>query len=247
MDNILSILESLSDKKISVEDAASAIKNISLVNLTHTRIDLERRERTGVAEVVYGAGKTSEQIIDIASCLLKNGENVLVTRISESSANAFMQRFPQAKWNKPARIVYIGGHAGELSESSVGIVTAGTSDIPVAEEARQTLEFLGDKTKVFNDCGVAGIHRLMSVIDEIRQCRVVIAIAGMEGALASVLAGLVKSPVIAVPTSVGYGANFGGLAALLAMMNSCANGVSVVNIDNGFGAAYDAHLINSIR
>ena len=226
MKGISEILEAFKKGDISLNDAQAAIESAGVVNISHTRLDIGRRSRTGVGEVVYGAGKTKEQILDITRKISDMGENTLITRVSKEASDALLSEFPQARHNEIAR-------------------TAGTSDMYVAEEARETLDFLGDKVKTFYDCGVAGLHRILSVADEIRAANAVIVIAGMEGALASVAAGLLKVPVIAVPTSVGYGASFGGLAALLSMINSCANGVSIVNIDNGYGAAYNAHLINS--
>lgn len=248
MDNLKSVLEKLGRGEICAEEAYGIISSASIANLSHTRIDLDRRARTGAGEVIFGAGKTPGQICEISKKLLECGEDVLATRLSDEAAAEILREFPRAQVSEIARLAVIraGGKAKVLSKSEIAVVSAGTSDMRVAEEARITAEFFGSATRTFYDCGVAGLHRLTSVIDEIRECRVVIAVAGMEGALASVVAGLVKVPVIAVPTSVGYGASFGGLAALLAMMNSCANGVSVVNIDNGFGAGYNAHIINTL-
>ena len=249
MKSISEILEAFKTGDISLKDAQAAIESSGVVDISHTRLDVGRRSRTGVGEVVYGAGKTKGQILDIIRKIVDMGENTLVTRVSKEISDAISAEFPQARANEIARTVSIVSDAGKPAHSGglVAIVTAGTSDMYVAEEARETLNFLGDNVKTFYDCGVAGLHRILSVADEIRKANAVIAIAGMEGALASVAAGLLKVPVIAVPTSVGYGASFGGLAALLSMINSCANGVSEVNIDNGFGAAYIAHLINSIK
>ena len=245
MNSIEDILQAFQKGEITLPEAQKQIGELSLINIGHTRIDMQRKARTGAGEVIFGAGKTPEQIADIAHKLSERGERVLITRITDDAWQPLLAAFPNAAANKIARTLVLDG-VQKLSQTHIAIVSAGTSDMSVAEEARVCAEFFGDKTESFYDCGVAGLHRLTSVIDDIRRAKVVIAIAGMEGALASVLAGLVKVPVIAVPTSVGYGASFGGLAALLAMMNSCANGVSVVNIDNGFGAAYNAHLINSI-
>ncbi len=248
MDDLKSILEKLERGEIRADEAQKLISSASIANLSHTRIDLDRRVRTGAGEVIFGAGKTPGQICEISKKLLECGEDVLATRLSDDAISEVLREFPQAKVSEIARLAVIrsGEKAKALSESKIAVVSAGTSDMRVAEEARLTAEFFGSSTRTFYDCGVAGLHRLTSVIDEIRECRVVVAVAGMEGALASVVAGLVKVPVIAAPTSVGYGASFGGLAALLAMMNSCANGVSVVNIDNGFGAGYNAHIINTL-
>lgn len=215
-------------------------------------IDFERKERCGVSEVIYGAGKSAEQIVDITEKLIENGEKtVLITRVDKSKADKITEFCNNNKLSFEYESISETFVAGEYPEASgigkVAVVTAGTSDLRVAKEAAMTLKALGNEVIEINDVGVAGLHRLMAKIDVIREATVVIAIAGMEGALASVIGGLVSSPVIAVPTSVGYGANFEGLSALLSMINSCASGVSVVNIDNGFGAAYQASLINHIN
>jgi len=208
-------------------------------------LDHGRAARTGMPEVVFCQGKTPEQVVAIIGRLLANEGRALATRASGETAEAVLAAYPQARWHGAARVIALGEVAPPCAEGTpfVAVVTAGTSDIPVAEEAALTLEFLGHCIQRVYDVGVAGIHRLMNRLDVLRQAQVVIAIAGMEGALASVLGGLVACPVVAVPTSVGYGASFGGLAALLAMLNSCAPGVAVVNIDNGFGAAVHAHQI----
>lgn len=215
-------------------------------------IDYERKDRCGVAEVIYGAGKTAGQIIDISKAIISSGEKtVLATRVDEEKSKAVIKALEvdniQYDYEAISNTLVIGEYPEISGIGKVAVVTAGTSDQKVAKEAAVTLKALGNEVIEINDVGVAGLHRLMSRIDEIREATVVIAIAGMEGALASVVGGLVSSPVIAVPTSVGYGANFEGLSALLSMMNSCASGVSVVNIDNGFGAGYQASLINHIK
>lgn len=245
MSTLNEILNALKAGEIDAKIAESKIRSLTIADLGHTRVDLDRRARTGVSEVIYGAGKTSTQILEIAKKIIESDERVLITRVSDDAAVLLKKNFANASFNEISKTFTIG-KSKEKTKTHIAIISAGTSDMYVAEEARVCAEFLGSDVRMFNDCGVAGLHRLVSVIDEIRKAKVIIGIAGMEGALASVVAGLVKAPVIAVPTSVGYGANFGGLAALLAMMNSCANGVSVVNIDNGFGAAYNAHIINSI-
>lgn len=219
------------------------------IELGFANIDLQRRERTGIAEVIYGAGKDADQIAEIARQMYEHGEtHILITRVEGEKA-AYVNR----KLNEvdiisniydDAHIIVTGGNHKPDGIGRIAVVTGGTSDIPVAEEAARTAEFLGNEVDRIYDVGVAGLHRLMTKVDIIRNATVVIAIAGMEGALASVVGGLVSAPVIAVPTSVGYGANLGGLSALLSMINSCASGVSVVNIDNGFGAGYQASLIN---
>jgi hypothetical protein len=209
-------------------------------------LDHSRAGRTGMPEVVFCQGKTPEQVVVIVGRLLANEGRALATRASVEIAEAVLAAYPQAQWHAGARVISLGAPPAPPCAGDapfVAVVTAGTSDIPVAEEAALTLEFLGHCTRRVYDVGVAGIHRLMNRLEILRQAHVIVAAAGMEGALASVLGGLVACPIIAVPTSVGYGASFGGLAALLAMLNSCAPGVAVVNIDNGFGAAVHAHQI----
>jgi NCAIR mutase (PurE)-related protein len=209
-------------------------------------LDHGRAARTGMPEVVFCQGKTPAQVVAIVGRLLSNEGCALATRASVETAEAVLTAYPQARWHQAARVIALrNDQAPPCADGApfVAVVTAGTSDIPVAEEAALTLEFLGHCVQRVYDVGVAGIHRLINRLDVLRQAQVVIAVAGMEGALASVLGGLVACPLVAVPTSVGYGASFGGLAALLAMLNSCAPGVAVVNIDNGFGAAVHAHQI----
>lgn len=240
------ILEKTSNGEISVEDAVLMLKSEPFEDLGFAKIDHHRAVRQGIAEVIYGAGKTTEQIIKIASHMQEHGQNtIIITRISEETAEELKKSLPLTYY-KDAGI----GIAGEMPEpdtdTNIVIATGGTSDIPVAEEAAITAEALGNKVIRLYDVGVAGIHRLLSHSKEIMSARAIIAVAGMEGALASVVGGLADCPVIAVPTSVGYGASFGGISALLSMLNSCASGVSVVNIDNGFGAGYLASMINHI-
>lgn len=217
------------------------------------RVDLERFRRRGFPEVVYCPGKTKEQIREIAGIILKQRQPLLLTRLNKQTFSYLKRFYSQMKYNRAGRIAYVkpcgsrkglGKPAGPAEKTgTVGIVCAGTSDIPIAEEAATTLEFMGNRAIKLYDVGVAGIHRVLREVDLLRKCRVIIVIAGMEGALASIVSGLVACPVIAVPTSIGYGANFSGLAPLLTMLNACSPGVSVVNIDNGFGAAYFASLI----
>ena len=217
------------------------------------RPDYDRAMRQGAGEVIYGEGKTAEQIAAIASSLMGAGQpRVLATRVDAKKADAVAALWGDdgiapCAYDETARLVVFGGMPAPDGDGVVAIACAGTSDLPVAEEAALTAEFLGNEVRRFYDVGVAGIHRLLDVADELRAARVVVAVAGMEGALASVVGGLVSAPVIAVPTSVGYGASFGGVTALLAMLNSCASGVSVVNIDNGFGAAFQASAINHLN
>ena len=215
------------------------------------RPDIDRTRRQGAGEVIYGEGKTAEQIAAIAQSLVAAGqERVLATRVDADKAAAVRALWAgetSCDYYDVARLLVFGGMPDPDGDGVVAVAAAGTSDLPVAEEAALTAQFLGNAVRRYYDVGVAGIHRLMDVADELREARVVVAVAGMEGALASVVGGLVASPVIAVPTSVGYGASFGGVTALLAMLNSCASGVSVVNIDNGFGAAFQASAINHLN
>ena len=238
------LLEDVRDGKVSVREALLELKKKPFEDLGFAKVDLHRKVRQGAAEVIYGQGKTPEQIIGILDAMRNAGQGtVLVTRLSPQAAAAVSQKHP-LDYHGEARI----GIAGKIPEpdgiGTIVVATGGTSDIPVAEEAALTAEALGNDVARLYDVGVAGLHRTLSHLDEIMSASVIVAIAGMEGALASVLGGLADCPVIAVPTSVGYGASFGGLAALLSMLNSCASGVSVVNIDNGFGAGYLASMIN---
>lgn len=246
MNDITAILREFEEGRLSLEEAAQKINRAASPALSHTDIDYSRLERTGCPEVIYGAGKTSLQIEEIARNLLNAGQNVLATRLHEDALSHLSRAFPEADMHPEARLMRITAAPAPQTAGFIGIVSAGTSDQAVAEEAALTAEFMGSRVRRYRDCGVAGLHRLVAHLDSIREATVLIAVAGMEGALPSVLAGLVKAPVIAVPTSVGYGANFRGVTTLLAMMNSCANGVSVVNIDNGFGAGFNAHLINRL-
>ena len=243
---IRSILDAVAEGDLSADEAMLRLRLEPFEELDFAKPDFHRSIRQGVPEVIYGEGKTPEQIVAITNSLLKNGQKtVLITRLSMESAEYVSEKV-EIKYFKEARI----GVAGEIpqpdAEGTVLIVTGGTSDIPVAEEAAVTAEMLGNRVNRLYDVGVAGIHRLLSHTDQIMSASAIVAVAGMEGALASVVGGLADCPVIAVPTSVGYGASFGGVSALLSMLNSCASGVSVVNIDNGFGAGYIASMINHI-
>lgn len=215
----------------------------SFVDLGFARVDTDRARRCGFPEVIFGAGKTPEEVAAIARVLLEKNGVVLVSRASEAQHHALSAAFPTARWHARARCLTVEVEPWARSEGVVGVICAGTSDLPVAEEAAVTLEIFGNRVERISDVGVAGVHRLLAVRDQLEACSVLIVVAGMEGALPSAVAGLVSKPVIAVPTSVGYGASFGGLAALLGMLNSCGSGVTVVNIDNGFGAAYAAAQI----
>jgi NCAIR mutase (PurE)-related protein len=209
-------------------------------------VDHHRQIRCGLPEVIYCPGKTAEQVISIFSALAAKGNNVLATRAEENVFEALAKtgKFPKARYEKLARAIVLEQKEMSRLKRAIPIITAGTSDLPVASEAKVTAEIMGQSAEIICDVGVAGLHRLLGQVEKLREANVIIVVAGMEGALASVVGGLVDCPVIAVPTSVGYGANFGGVAALLTMLNSCASGVSVVNIDNGFSAAIIATLIN---
>lgn len=249
--SVQEILRSYRNDEISLESASHQIEQIirrsPFDDIGYARVDLHRKARQGAAEVIYGEGKTAEQILGIVESMLAHQEkSILITRLDADKASAIRARY-ELEYNEAARIALIGEKLPAGGMGKVLVVTAGTSDIPVAEEAAFTAEALGNKVERLYDVGVAGLHRLLSQLDSIMNASVVIAVAGMEGALASVVGGLVDVPVIAVPTSVGYGAAFEGMAALLAMLNSCASGVSVVNIDNGFGAGFLAGRMNHMH
>ncbi|WP_299187249.1 nickel pincer cofactor biosynthesis protein LarB [uncultured Campylobacter sp.] len=245
-DEILELFAGIKSGRVSEQEALKYLKNYPYEDVGCAKIDTQRALRNGEGEVIYGEGKTGDEILRIAAAIGARRQNILITRTNERVFKRLRETFPQAEFNARGRVISVNFKELALTQSYIAIVSAGTADGAVVEEAYETARFLGNDARKFNDAGVAGLHRLIANLDEIRGAKVVIAVAGMEGALASVLAGLVSVPVIAVPTSVGYGASFGGLAALLAMLNSCANGVSVVNIDNGFGAAYNASLINHL-
>ena len=245
-DEILELFAGIKSGRVSEQEALKYLKNYPYEDVGCAKIDTQRALRNGAGEVIYGEGKTDDEILRIAEAIGARGQNILITRTNERVFKRLREILPQAEFNARGRVISVKFKEPALTQSYIAIVSAGTADGAVVEEACETARFLGNDARKFSDAGVAGLHRLIANLDEIRGAKVVIAIAGMEGALASVLAGLVSVPVIAVPTSVGYGASFGGLAALLAMLNSCANGVSVVNIDNGFGAAYNASLINHL-
>ena len=219
---------------------------MSFVDLGYARVDTDRERRCGFPEVVFGAGKTPEQVVGIAEVIIKKHGVLLVSRVEKAHFEALHRVFPDAQWHALARCASVVRVPTPVRGGLVGVICAGTSDLPVAEEAALTLEIFGNRVLKLADVGVAGIHRLLAVRDQLEDCSVLIVVAGMEGALPSAVAGLTSKPVIAVPTSVGYGASFGGLAALLGMLNSCGSGVTVVNIDNGFGAAYAAAQINRL-
>lgn len=240
------LLENIRDGKLDVEDGISRLKNLSYVDLGCAKLDSHRELRVGYPEVIFCPGKTAEQIKTIIKAMMAGETSILATRASESIYEAVREICPDAVYHSLARAITWRRINAPPSQNYIAVVTAGTSDLPVAEEAAVTAEVFGNRVERITDVGVAGVHRLFDKLDLIRGARVVVVVAGMEGALPSVVAGLVDKPVIAVPTSVGYGASFRGLAALLAMLNSCAGGVSVVNIDNGFGAGYQASMINKL-
>ena len=241
------MLEQVAAGTMNIEDAMLKLKEAPFEDLGFAKPDHQRALRQGIAEVIYGEGKTPEQICDIVTAMLEHGQkNILITRMSRESADDVAKSIP-IRYDPLSRLGVVGDLPEPDGIGTVVVATGGTSDLPVAEEAAQTAEYLGNKVIRLYDVGVAGIHRLLAHREEIMRAQVIIAIAGMEGALASVIGGLADCPVIAVPTSVGYGANFGGLSALLSMLNSCASGVSVVNIDNGFGAGYLAGMINHME
>ena len=240
-------LEAVQRGEMSVDEALLKIKTEPFEDIGYAKVDLHRRARQGAAEVIYGAGKTPEQIVGIVKTMLESGqETVLITRLGKEAAQQ-VSREVSIDYRRDARIGIVGKLPKADGIGKVVVATGGTSDIPVAEEAAVTAEVLGSEVVRLYDVGVAGIHRLLSHKEEVMTASVIIAVAGLEGALASVIGGLADCPVIAVPTSVGYGASFGGLSALLSMLNSCASGVSVVNIDNGFGAGYLANMINHME
>jgi NCAIR mutase (PurE)-related protein len=246
--NDVSLRELLADVRagtVAVEEAVNRLRSMPFEDLGFAKVDHHRSFRCGFPEVVYCEGKTPEQVAAIfEACVKRDSGNVLGTRVSPEVAEAVQAGHPHARYDPVSRTVTIRQQSAAPSAGTIAIVAAGTSDLPVAEEARVTAEIMDQKTETFYDVGVAGIHRLLAHGEAIQSANVIVVVAGMEGALASVVGGMVDCPVIAVPTSVGYGASFHGLAALLAMLNSCASGVSVVNIDNGFAGGYVAALIN---
>ena len=239
------LLKKVKSGEASIDEAKAQLKSLPFEDLGFARIDHHRVLRKGFPEVIWGEGKTSGQIVSIMKQLKNKGHNILVTRLEEKKARDVQKGFPKSQYYLGSRVLTLLNHPVELiGKGTILVITAGTTDIPVAEEAVVTVQLMGNKVETLYDVGVAGIHRLLSERGRLEEARVIIVAAGMEGALPSVVGGLVDRPVIAVPTSVGYGTSFGGVTALLAMLNSCASGVAVVNIDNGFGAGYMASLIN---
>ncbi len=242
--DIENILNSHNEGDISLTQATEALKNLSYEDIGYARIDHARADRQGFPEVIFGEGKTNQQILGIFEKLIARSPNVLITRTNAEIYGEVRNVFTESEWHEDAKLIRVFRQKEDLGVGEISIVTAGTSDIPVAEEAALTAETMGNRVKRIWDAGVAGIHRILSEREILQNSRVVVVVAGMEGALPSVVGGLVKVPVIAVPTSIGYGASLNGIAALLGMLNSCASNVTVVNIDNGFGAGFVASLIN---
>jgi len=245
-EEIKKILENVKNGSSSVDQAMDKLRDLPFEDLGFAKVDHHRELRTGYPEVIFCAGKTIPQILGIVDKMSEKGNNIYGTRADKDVMHSVRQKYPETQLFEEARAFFIRRKPLGTTETYIAVVSAGTADIPVAEEAAVTAEIFGNKVERIYDVGVAGIHRLYQRLDKIRGSKVVIAVAGMEGALASVLGGLIDKPIIAVPTSVGYGANFHGLSALLTMLNSCSAGVSVVNIDNGFGAGYIAGMINKI-
>jgi hypothetical protein len=242
------LLEDIREGKVAVRDALVTLRSLPFEDIGYATIDHHRALRRGFPEVILGQGKSSEQIIAIVQRMKQQGDSVLVTRVDKKKGLAIQRSIPEARYYPIPGIIILKNHEVEVvGKGLILVISAGTSDIPVAEEAALTAEMMGNQVERLYDVGISGIHRLLSKGRLIHAANVIIVVAGMEGALPSVVGGLVDRPVIAVPTSVGYGASFGGVAALLAMLNSCAAGVSVVNIDNGFGAGYVASIINRDR
>lgn len=242
-EKLIKLLQDVQENKISVEKAAEILKYLPYTDIDSAKIDHHRNLRRGFPEVIFCQGKTPQQILAAFQELAKHNEQVVATRISPDAASLIKAQFPKAHYCQDAKILCLKPAAAKPRWGKIAVLTAGTSDIPVAEETALTAELLGNEVIKIYDVGVAGIHRLFPYLEEMNTCRVLVVIAGMEGALPGVVAGLTDKPVIAVPTSTGYGTSFGGLTALLAMLNTCAPGVGVVNIDNGFGAAVLAYLI----
>jgi NCAIR mutase (PurE)-related protein len=247
-ERVRALLREVAEGRLAVEEAEARLAWVPVEDLEFARVDHHRALRQGFPEVIFGQGKTPDQIVRIAEAIAPRGDGVLATRLSPDAAGALTDRFPALEWNPVARTGFLPPESpvARPVRGPILVVSAGTSDLPVAEEAAVTAAALGNPVERLADVGVSGIHRVLAASDLLRSAAVVIVVAGMEGALPSVVGGLVAAPVIAVPTSVGYGASFGGLAALLGMLNSCASGLTVTNIDNGFGAAYAATRINRV-
>ncbi|WP_066505726.1 nickel pincer cofactor biosynthesis protein LarB [Abyssisolibacter fermentans] len=245
-DSIRQLLKHVKEGNVNVDEALNVLKDLPFEDIGYAKIDHHRQIRNGYPEVIYCEGKTPEQVRGIVERMLKKDTCILATRADKDKYDAIKDLCENIKYYNEARIIVVNQKDIKKSEHKILVVTGGTSDIPVAEEAAITAETFGNTVERLYDVGVAGIHRLLSNVEKLHEARVIIAVAGMEGALASVVGGLVDKPVIAVPTSIGYGASLNGIAALLAMLNSCASGIGVVNIDNGFGAGYLASTINRL-
>jgi NCAIR mutase (PurE)-related protein len=244
-DRVRDLLEAVRRGDVDPNEALEQLARLPFVDVPGARVDTHRALRTGLPEVVFGPGKTARQIAEIATALRESGQNVLVTRLDATSAEDVRARLGGGEYDPVARTLWLGpGEVATVGKGVIAVICAGTADLPVAQEAATVARYFGNKVELLVDVGVAGLHRLLAASETLRSARVLIVIAGMEGALPSVVGGLVDKPVIGVPTSVGYGASFGGVAALLGMLTSCASNVTVVNIDNGFGAAHVATLIN---
>jgi len=240
------LLADVRSGRVTMDTALRQLKSLSIHDLSFARVDKHRSLRKGFPEVIYCEGKTPTQVVKIAQSILRHNDNLLATRCSKEIYRALKRAFPKAKYHEAARAVTVVRKPLPKRGGIIAVLCAGTTDIPVAEEAVVTAAIMGNRVKSYYDVGVSGIHRLLALNEELLDASVLIVVAGMEGALPSVVGGLVDKPVIAVPTSIGYGASFGGIAALLAMLNSCASGLTVVNINNGFGAGYAASLINGL-
>lgn len=244
-DSIRELLEGIGRGDISVDSALQKLKNLPFEDIGFACIDHHRSLRRGFSEVIYGEGKEAADIVAIMERMVKQDENIMITRISPDKAEMVREKYPKSVYHKRARVVTFNQRPVKVSgRGTILVISAGTSDLPVAEEAALTAQFMGNEVETLNDVGVSGLHRLFGHREILLNASVIVVVAGMEGALPSVVGGLVDKPVIAVPTSVGYGASFEGISALLGMLNSCAAGVTVVNIDNGFGAGYAASVIN---
>jgi NCAIR mutase (PurE)-related protein len=243
---LLELLDRFRDGRVSREAVLQRLRSAPLADLGFAQVDTHRALRQGFPEVIFGAGKTAEQVVQIATRILEQEDRLLVTRVTAAHARVLRRRFKRAVHHVAARCVTVERKPLAKRPGCVAVLCAGTSDVPVAEEAAVTADIMGNRVERLYDVGVAGLHRLLNRLELVQGAHVIIVVAGMEGALPSVVAGLVSKPVIAVPTSVGYGASFGGVAALLGMLNSCGSGVTVVNIDNGFGAGYAASQINAL-
>ncbi len=243
---LLQILEKVKSGDLSFEQAVKELSALPYEELNYATIDHHRNIRTGFPEVIFGQGKSLDQIVSVAERLALRSERILVTHVPPEAYAGVKEKIPDASYNPVSRTITVNRSRNFTLKPGIAIVTGGTSDIPIAEEAAVTAELIGNKVEKFFDVGVAGLHRMLDKLPALRKSRVIVVVAGMEGALTSVVGGLVSAPIIAVPTSIGYGANFDGLAPLLTMLNSCAPGVAVVNIDNGFGAGYLAGMINQL-